>query len=84
MISIAHHDRQVIVTVRGQWPVAETNFIATCELGNDVYATLVADNLRRHLCSTLIVIREKAYEQGWKDAKAHNRKADWFSGRFDA
>lgn len=80
MIQITRDGSKLVITVRGQQPIGATNFIATCDLGNEVYATLATDNLLRHLWATLTVIRERAYEQGWKDAKAHNKKADWFSG----
>jgi hypothetical protein len=80
MIQITRDGSKIVITVRGQHPVASTDFIATCNLNDENYAKLATDNLQRHLWATLTVIRERAYEQGWKDAKAHRRKANWFSG----
>ncbi len=48
---------------------------------NDIpTAQLVINAIKDQMNERLKVIREKAYEDGWKDAKAKKRRQDWFAG----
>jgi len=47
---------------------------------SDEYAAFLAEDMRLAMFKRLKVIREKAYEYGWKDVKAKNTKRTWFEG----
>ena len=47
--------------------------------GTDL-ASLRVDSLERQLRTKLSIIREEAYNKGWRDAKAKTTKETWFSG----
>lgn len=53
-------------------------FTFTHECGQDYLASLMCDQYERHMRSVLEKVRKEAYNQGWKDAKAKNKKATWF------
>jgi hypothetical protein len=42
-------------------------------------AQLLLQNLSERFCKAMIETRRKAYNKGWRDAKAHARKEDLFS-----
>jgi hypothetical protein len=47
------------------------------------YAALACYQMQNELGSALQAMRQDAYEQGWKDAKAHKGgKCEWFSRNF--
>lgn len=50
--------------------------------GSEWAATLLLDAIRKQLASEMLAIREQAYKEGWRDAKAKRAKQSWFSGRL--
>ncbi len=48
--------------------------------GNRYYAGLAADALQNQFQDMLCAIRQDAYEDGYKDAKAKRKRKDCFSG----
>jgi hypothetical protein len=48
--------------------------------GDGLYSELLRRQLNNNMNKNLERIREEAYEQGWKDAKAKVKKKDWFYG----
>lgn len=47
---------------------------------SELDAVLLERHLRDELYSRVEAIREEAYNQGWKDAKAKRKKQTWFWG----
>lgn len=45
-------------------------------------AELMARYIRNLIHVALKTARQESYEQGWKDAKSHKTKKDWFSGNL--
>ena len=57
-----------------------THYVAYIALGSVRFAHLFAEHLRAKLHKELRDIREEAYNEGWRDAKAHKGgKQTWFS-----
>lgn len=47
---------------------------------DEAYAQLLTNQIKDDVETTLKIIRREAYHEGWKDAKAKRKKADWFGG----
>ena len=48
---------------------------------SEEYAAFLVDALRREMSASLMAIRKKSYEDGWRDAKAKKSgKRTWFEG----
>ena len=52
------------------------------DTGEEASAAVMADYLNNRLERIMTSVRARAYEQGWKDAKAKNRKQCAFSCRL--
>lgn len=52
------------------------------ECGTEWYSELLRKQLDERLWASLKKIREDAYNDGWKDAKAKKMRQTWFSGLF--
>lgn len=52
------------------------------ECNSEWYAYFVVDRCEVRLWEALKIIRERAYERGWKDAKSKKKKCTWFSGSW--
>lgn len=50
--------------------------------GTEWYTELLRKQLDERLRASLQKIREDAYNDGWKDAKAKKMRRTWFSGLF--
>jgi len=57
----------------------ETGLYLDWNVGNDIGAAALALNLEELYREAIAQVREKAYNAGWKDAKAKRGKQDWFS-----
>lgn len=55
-------------------------FTFTHHCAEDYLAGLMRDQYEKHMNSVLEQERRKAYDQGWKDAKAKRKRETWFSG----
>lgn len=80
MLKIHTSDEKVVTTISGQYPVSDWGYTFTFNAGSKDYAAMLSHNLRDHLEKSLRTIREHAYNDGWKDAKAKRGKKTWFSG----
>jgi hypothetical protein len=61
---------------------AGTDFRLVYNAGAEWAARLLHADLRERLSQRMRQIRQEAYAQGWKDAKAKRRKETWFSGEL--
>ena len=68
-----------MMEVESKYPLNQS-YLFYWECGRDDFALLLRDNLHSKINGTLMEIRRKAYEEGWKDAKAKTKKETWFSG----
>lgn len=57
-------------------------FDFSCSTPQPYYAQLATNYLRERLLAEMQRIRRKAYEKGWRDARAKRKKEDWFSGNL--
>lgn len=51
--------------------------------GSEYAAQLLLFHLRDRMQNSLHAIREEAYREGWKAAKAHAKKQTWFASRWN-
>lgn len=79
MIEITRDQKEVVLKVEtGLEPKANV-FLFKWNCNDECYATLLRDHMHERLNRKLAAIREEAYLQGWKDAKAKTAKKTWFS-----
>lgn len=57
-------------------------FTFTADAGSEWTASLLVSRILDRLDQNMTSVRENAYRQGWKDAKAKRAKSKWFSPRF--
>jgi hypothetical protein len=81
MLEILRNGRRITVRATPQSPLSsQTPFDFVLDVNDEWAATLLMWNLREHLSAELRKARERAYNQGWKDAKGKKRaKETWFS-----
>jgi len=65
--------------VRIQSGVLNYEYNLTWNCNDDVYAELLKDQFNKHMEKKLESIRREAYDNGWRDAKGHKKRSDWFS-----
>lgn len=58
------------------------SFDLTFHAPNEWSARLLLNAMRAQAQSAMSAIRQEAYAEGWKDAKAKRAKTTWFSGRL--
>lgn len=80
MIQFTIDGKDLLVRIESELPPKENVYLLRWNTADACYANLLGDHLRSKLNNKLRAIREEAYEQGWKDAKAKRKKKDWFSG----
>ena len=79
-ISVRNDGVNVVVEFMGvfsQNPMLYWNAIGT------IQAEAMVEVIQTKMWDTLKTIRAKAYEQGWKDAKAKAQKETWFGGWWE-
>ena len=79
MININKHGTTVKVSIETGLIASSSDVLLYWECGNDVFAELLTNQLRKKLADRIQAIRQEEYEQGWKDAKAKKRKRTWFA-----
>lgn len=79
MIKIERFEKKVRIKIEHgtYYNNAELWFYWDCD--NELFAQLLANQLDRQLSDKMKAIRREEYEKGWKDAKGHKTKANWFS-----
>ena len=82
MIDIEREGSRLVVRIEGSYPIIGKTWVLTLETTQEWIALLLWHNLSTALRKKLSAIRAEAYAQGWKDAKSHKKKADWFSERW--
>lgn len=78
MIEISNKGSNVTVNVKGRYPVMDWTWNFSIDVTHEAYAKMLGENLRESMSFRLCAIREEAYRQGWKDAKAKTKKQGWF------
>lgn len=81
MITIFARDTEVIVQVQAE-ALGDERFVFRFNAGVGWAARLLAGSLSRSMYERLTAIREAAYADGWKDAKAKRARRDWFGGTW--
>jgi hypothetical protein len=79
MISFERNVQELRVCVDSETGVERSVYVFTCHFSNEATAAIVRDYLHEKLNGKLCLMREEAYNQGWKDAKAKKAKTKWFS-----
>jgi len=82
MIDITRDGCEIALVVTPDFPINDLKFSFTYNTGAEWVARLLRANIHQRQMSILTQIRREAYEQGWKDAKAHRTKKSWFSGMW--
>lgn len=81
MIAITRDGTKLRVEITGGNEVGGSMFGLTWEAGTEWAARLLVWHLGARLSDQLTAIRQEAYANGWKDAKAKKgAKRVWFSG----
>lgn len=80
MIEISSKGSLVTATLTGTYPVGGWTFTFNWNASNESYALLLANNLSGHLEESLRKIRQQAYHDGYRAAKAKAKRCSWFSG----
>jgi len=81
MIEISRDKNHVKVGLSAFVPYWQNRvFLFYWDAGNEWAAGLLADLLQKTFFNKIKDIREKAYDQGWKDAKSNRAKETYFSG----
>ena len=57
----------------------KTEFVFSYDAIEPFFAELLSRNIRELIQGAIRAARRDAYEQGWKDAKSHKPKQDWFT-----
>lgn len=84
MFAIERDGSTVRVIVTPAFPIQSQPFSFKYDAGVEWAALLVWNNLREKQMKELHRIREEAYAEGWKDAKAHKVKQTWFSSMWSS
>ncbi len=79
MVELSSKDKTVTVKIKGGWPVGDWVWTWSIDVGQEAYALLLVNNMRERMGYELSRIREDAYNEGWKNAKAKTTKRTWFS-----
>jgi hypothetical protein len=77
MINISRTGSTIKITIDVDL-YATKAIISEFECGNNLYAELLEMHLKKKLHETVYEVREEEYERGWKDAKHHKVKRNWF------
>ena len=84
MLTVEAKKDQIEVKVSVTVPEASTwtyQFLWNC--ASEPYAALLAAAMRKEMWDSLKEIRRRAYEKGWRDARAHKSgKDNWHSGSW--
>lgn len=79
MLSINNKGTLVKVKIEADSSIDRRFYSLDIDTGSELYAELLAKNLSGHLEKLLTTAREKAYNAGWKDAKAKKPKKNRFN-----
>lgn len=83
LIRVSRNGSKVMIGLSTGLPHADAGSTTRIEFEYNCNHVFMAELLRRHawneLCNSIEAARREAYEQGWKDAKAHRSKQTWFS-----
>ena len=84
MIKIFRNDKDVCLdfTLKVPTHTLVWDYHFTWHCADAVAAGFITHAMDKQLGDRLAAIREEAYEQGWKDAKAKRHKNTWFSRRL--
>lgn len=82
MMNFSRKGTEVTAEIEANVGVEKRFFTFTINLSDDVYAYMLRENFQTKMSRALQTIREEAYEQGWKAAKAKRARATWFSGQW--
>jgi hypothetical protein len=72
-----NREQRVVITIRE--PITGDVFDLSTDAGSSWAAKLLAHALREVTGKALSLARERAYAQGWQDAKAKRKRETWFS-----
>jgi hypothetical protein len=77
MVSFGDNDKNVQVFIH--LPVTNKSYVLKWSCGDDqLYASLLAAELRKQLEHKLEGIRKEEYDRGYKDGRAKRGKSSWF------
>ena len=80
MITIARNGHHIQVTFNVG---LATSVNAWGDCDKDLYADAVTRRVAEAVCAAMCEIRQRAYNDGWRDAKSKKRaKKTWFSGEL--
>lgn len=81
MFNFKRHITKIELKIEPQISGADSWYYTfTADFHDEPGAQLVMNAIEDNLEKRLKKIRSDAYEEGWKDAKAKRKRADWFSG----
>ena len=82
MIKFGAAGTQLEMDINTGVDIDECIWVAKFDTQEDVSAIVMADYLNDRLDRIMTSVRARAYEQGWKDAKAKSRRQCAFSCRL--
>lgn len=73
------------IILKGKYPISGWNYyFKFCTSGYQEDAkNLVIDNLLKAFWKEIEALKEKMYNKGWKDAKSHKKKENYFTGNME-
>ena len=80
MISFVRNGNKVVVKIEHGIFLSNDYFDLELHQDYDYQAELLRRAFQENLNEHIIKIKRKAYEDGWKDAKAKRKKSDYFYG----
>ena len=81
-IKVTRDDAKVQLGVAGEFPIGNFNFPFTCSCGHEWWAKLLEENIRAAIENRLEAIRRVAYDMGYRDGRAKQRKKTAFYTDF--
>lgn len=82
MFNFKRKDNVVQIEVEAKSNVSERWYQFSFNCNDAVYADLLVKSFGDNLTQKIKQIKEEAYKQGFKDAKAKRRHETWFGGHF--
>lgn len=79
MLEISSDKNIITLKILCGYPIGNIWYSPSFTTSDEAYAKLLTHNMRENMHASIADIRRAAYESGWKDAKAKNKKKEWFS-----
>lgn len=80
MIEITKDDKKVKLSIETGMYNSHSAVWLYWDCQNELFADLLAKQLRDKLRARMESIRQQAYNEGWKDKSSKRKKKDYFSG----